>query len=140
MTPRQRAFGRHQPPGWIPSPGETVWLRRKGIGVVRAQATVLFVVDDRYARLQITYGQYTRTEPWAIEDLRPISRERAMINRSVLTDGVHIAGFDFYNDAKDTIYWLRGLNTPLASALAEHLNQLWDQWLDATGDHLDPGE
>jgi hypothetical protein len=54
--------------------------------------------------------------------------EDAMIVRAVL-DGHRDRPFDFFNDAQDTISWLRGLKTPDADARASELEAAYDEYV-----------
>lgn len=43
--------------------------------------------------------------------------------REVLKDPTILDNFDFFNDTKDTLSYLRGVNTPESLALAEELER-----------------
>lgn len=52
-----------------------------------------------------------------------------MIVREVLQDRKYMRPFDYFNDAKDTICWLKGVGTPEALALADELQVGYDDFI-----------
>ncbi len=51
-----------------------------------------------------------------------------MIVREILASPELITNFDFFNDTKDTVSWLRGVNTPESMALAVELSAASAAW------------
>lgn len=53
-----------------------------------------------------------------------------MIIREILAEPDRTIGrFDFFNDARDTISWLKSLRTDEADQIAERLNVEYRKWL-----------
>lgn len=54
-----------------------------------------------------------------------------MIVRQILNDpDAVMACFDFFNDATDTLLWLKSLRNGQADKIAERLNIAFRNWLD----------
>lgn len=53
-----------------------------------------------------------------------------MIVREILNDPSLIERFDFANDTKDTLHWLRMLDTPEADAISDRLREAATKWAD----------
>jgi hypothetical protein len=52
-----------------------------------------------------------------------------MINRRILLHPEELDNFDFFNDAKDTVQWLKRQQTADADLLAASLQEKYRHWL-----------